>query len=117
MSNETRGNEIKARRLALGIKSVREFAEASGIDREALGKAERGLGSGGTYDRAEAWLARMEEETGHDEPALAAAPIRLTFHDVFGVGEIIAEGPADKPDELIAAVSKLLAELRAEGGR
>lgn len=114
VSDETRGQDIKSRRLALGIKSVREFAEASGIDREALGKAERGQASSGTYDRAEAWLAGMEEETGHDEP-VTAAPIRLTFHDVFGVGEIIAEGPADKPDELIAAVSKLLAELREKG--
>jgi hypothetical protein len=113
MSDETRGQGLKARRLALGIKSVREFSEASSIDREALSKAERGQGSAGTYDRAEAWLRGMEEETGHDEPS--GEPLRFTFHDVGGIGEIIVEGPSDRPDELVAAVSKLLAEIRAQG--
>ena len=113
MSDDTRGQAIKARRLALGIKSVREFAEASKIDREALSKAEQGRGSAGTYDRAEAWLSSMEEETGHDEHT--ADPIRLTFHDVYGIGEIIAEAPGDRGDELVAAVVKLLAEIRAKG--
>lgn len=113
MSDETRGHAIKARRLALGIKSVREFAEASHIDREALSKAERGQGSAGTYDRAEAWLNGMEEETGHDEPS--SEPIRFTFHDVYGIGELIVEGPVDHPDELVASITKLLAEIR--GGR
>lgn len=112
MSTETRGHDIKTRRLALGIKSVREFADASGIDREALGKAERGQGSSGTYDRAEAWLAGMEEETGHDEPT--AEPIRFTFHDVYGIGELIVEGPVDHPDELVASITKLLAEIRGK---
>lgn len=110
MSDETRGHALKARRLALGIKSVREFAEASGIDREALGKAERGQGSPSTVDRAEAWLSRMEEETGHDEPT--AEPLRFTFHDVYGIGELIVEGPVDRPDELVASIAKLLAEIR-----
>lgn len=110
MSNETRGHGIKRRRLALGIKSVREFAEASGIDREALGKAERGQGSAGTYDRAESWLASKEEELGHDEPP--AEPLRFTFHDVYGIGELIVEGPVDHPDELVASITKLLSEIR-----
>jgi transcriptional regulator with XRE-family HTH domain len=116
MSNEARGGGIKARRLALGIKSLREFAEATEIDRQALSNAEKGQGSSGTYDRAEAWLSRMEEETGLDEPT-APEPnlIRLTFHNVYGVGEIIAEGPGDKPDELVAAVAQLFATLREQG--
>lgn len=113
MSDETRGQGLTTRRLALGIKSVREFADACGIDREALSKAERGLGSKGTYDRAEAWLTRMEEETGHDAPG---EPLRFTFRDVYGVGEIIVEGPVDRPDELVAAVSKVLAEIRGQSG-
>lgn len=113
VSNETRGYELKARRLALGIKSVREFADASGIDREALGKAEKGQGSAGTYERAEAWLDRMEEETGHDEPS--AEPLRFTFHDVYGIGELIVEGPVDHPDELVASITKLLSEIRGKG--
>lgn len=110
MSDETRGQDLKRRRLALGIKSVREFADASGIDREALGKAERGQGSAGTYERAEAWLTAFEEKTGHDEAP--TEPLRFTFHDVYGIGELIVEGPVDHPDEIVAAVAKLLADIR-----
>lgn len=113
MSDETRGHTIKERRLALGIKSVREFATASGIDREALSNAEKGQGSSGTYDRAESWLSRMEEETGHDEHT--PEPLRFTFHDVYGIGELIVEGPVDHPDELVASITKLLSEIRGKG--
>lgn len=113
MSDETRGHSIKARRLALGIKSIREFKEATGISREALTAIEKGEGSDASMDRAEAWLDRMEEETGHDAPS--SDPIRLTFHDVYGIGEIIAEGPSDNPEALVAAVAQLLAEIRAKG--
>lgn len=109
MDNGQRGAAIKRRRLAIGIKSLREFAEATGVDRAALTKAEAGQGSTATYERVEAWLDRHEEETGHDEPA---EPLRFTLHDVFGVGEIIVEGPADHPDELVQAVAKLLAEIQ-----
>lgn len=110
MSDETRGHGIKARRLALGIKSTREFAKASGISRDALTAAETGTASEGTYERAEAWLDRMEEETGHDEHT--HEPLRFTLHDVYGIGEIIVEGPADRPDELVAALSKLIADIQ-----
>src|SRR5690606_34807205 len=110
MSNETRGQAIKRRRLALGLTSVRKFAEATGIDRAALTRAEDGEGSEATYDRAEAWLSRMEEETGHD--GAPSEPLKVTLHDVYGIGEIIVEGPADHPDELVAAVAKLLAEIQ-----
>lgn len=113
MSDETRGHSIKARRLALGVKSLREFAEASGISREALTAAEKGQGSQATYERADAWLDRFEEETGHDEAV--AEPIRFTFHDIYGIGELIVEGPVDHPAELVEAVTKLLAEIRAKG--
>lgn len=109
MSDETRGEAIKRRRLAMGIKSVREFSEATGVDRGALSKAEAGQASEGTYERVESWLDRMEHETGHDEPS---GPLRFTLHDVFGVGEIIVEGPSDRPDELVQAVAKLLAEIQ-----
>ena len=116
MSAETRGQAIKARRLALGIRSLRAFAEASGISREALTAAEEGNGSSGTLDRAEAWLDRTEFEMESDAvPAPSTEPIRLTFHDVYGIGEFIAEGPADRPDELIAAVTKMLREIRERG--
>ena len=114
MSDETRGHSIRSRRLALGIKSLREFAEATGIHRVALSKAEQGEGSTQTYERAEAWLDRFEHETGHDEPS--TEPIRFTFHDIYGIGELIVEGPADKPDQLIAAVTSALEKLRERKG-
>lgn len=110
MSDETRGHSIRDRRLALGIKSVREFAEAAGIDRGAVTKAENGEGSEGTYLRLESWLDRMEEETGTDDTV--REPLRFTFHDVYGIGELIVEGPVDNPDALVASVTKLLKEIR-----
>lgn len=110
MSDETRGHGIKARRLALGIKSLREFSEASGISREALTAIEKGAGTAASMERAEAWLDRFEAETGMDEAS--PEPIRFTFHDVYGIGELIVEGPVDHPDELVAAVKAILAEMR-----
>ena len=111
-----RGEGLKARRLALGIKSHREASEASGIDREAWSRAEKGEASVATYERAEAWLGRMEEEVGADD-APAPTPLRLTFHDVYGIGEIIVEGPVDRPEELTEAVSKLLDGIRRQQSR
>lgn len=113
---EARGEDVRRRRLALGIKSLREFADATGIDREALSRVEKGEAASGTYDRAEAWLDRTEAEDG-GAPDGAASPIRLTFHDVYGIGEIIVEGPADRPDELTEAVAKLLEGIRAQATR
>lgn len=115
MNDDTRGRSIKARRLALGIKSIREFAEASGISREALTAIEKGAGSEGSMERAEAWLDRMEAETGHDEPV--REPLRFTFHDVYGIGELIVEGPVEHPDELVAAVARLLADIRSKSDK
>lgn len=115
MSDDTRGQAIKDRRLRLGIKSVREFAKASGISREALTAVEEGAGSQASMERAEAWLDRMEAETGHDEPV--REPLRFTFHDVYGIGELIVEGPVEHPDELVAAVARLLADIRSKDSK
>lgn len=112
-----RGAEIKRRRLALGIKSLRVFSEETGIDREALGKAEEGTASIGTYERAEAWLTRQEEENGLDDEPTTSAAVRVTLHDVYGIGEVIFDG-ATSPDEMAAYVRALMAEVRpGSGGR
>lgn len=116
VTNGSRGEDIQRRRLTLGIKSLREFADATGIDREALSRAEKGEASEATYSRLEVWLDRMEAEMGADEPE-PAAPIKLTFHDVYGIGEIIVEGPVDRPDELTEAVGKILERIRSQSGR
>jgi transcriptional regulator with XRE-family HTH domain len=120
------GGQIKARRTAIGM-SVSALAKRAGVDRGSLAALEAG-GSvrDTTLAAVDMTLGDLEHEMGMDMPSsgvgaatteVESAPIRLTFHDVFGVGEIIAEGPSDKPDELIAAVSKLLAELRSERDR
>jgi transcriptional regulator with XRE-family HTH domain len=120
VADENRGAAVRARREHLGMK-VEPLAKLAGVDRGKLAKFERG-----EDQPSEPWISRVERaldafeaETGHEQGEGAKdvepEPIRLTFHDIFGVGEIIAEGPADKPDELIAAVTKLIAELRAQG--
>lgn len=120
------GGRIADRRKSLGMPATRLAKEAE-VSREHLSAVENGhkQPSPEWVRRVELAMDRYARETGQ-EPSEAeelapvsssAAPIRLTFHDVFGVGEIIAEGPADKPDELVAAVAALLAQLRAEGGQ
>lgn len=114
VTNEDRGAEVQRRRLALGIDSLRAFAEATGRDRGTLKQAEEGTSSTATLDWLEAWLSRQEEENGLDDPGGAHTPIRVTFHDVTtsSIGEIIVEGPSDHPDDLIATISRLLMEVR-----
>jgi transcriptional regulator with XRE-family HTH domain len=119
VTNEDRGREITRRRLALGLNNVSQFAEATGRDRQTITRVEQGVASDQTYDWIEAWLTRIEEETGLDEPTpVAASPIRVTFHDVTtsSIGEIIVEGPSDQPDELIATIARLLSEVRKGTG-
>lgn len=111
MSRETRGAAIKQRRLDLGIKSHHDLWKLSGIDRQAISNAEKGVGSNQTLDRLEAFFRGYEEETGHDDPE-PGAPLRVVMRDVYGMGEIIVEGPVDHPDELVEAVGRLLSEIR-----
>lgn len=117
VDNESRGEAIKRRRLALGIDSYRRFAEATGRDRGTLTAAEEGSPSTttATLDWLEAWLTRAEAEAGLGEPSAAApsGPIKLTLHGVYGVDEIIVEGPVDRPDELAEAVGKILDRMKA----
>ena len=110
MSDETRGHAIKRRRLGLGITSLREFADRTGVDRGAITKAERGHGSEGTYDRLESWLDRFEEETGNDDPGSDYIEFRLS--GVFGVDSIVVRGPVSDASELEQSVARLVRELR-----
>lgn len=121
------GGRIADRRKSLGMPAIRLAKEAE-VSREHLSAVENGhkQPSPEWVRRVELAMDRYARETGQaasddtteaveESPQSAKDPIRLTFHDVYGVGEIIAEGPGDKPDELVAAVVKLLAELRAKG--
>lgn len=119
-SNPGPGARIRARRKSLGMAAGRLSSMAQ-VSREHLSAVENGHKS-----PTEEWVRRVElamdqyeRETGQDEPTPtptsatgAAAPLRFVFHDVLGIGEIIAEGPVDHPEELVAAIRELLAELR-----
>jgi transcriptional regulator with XRE-family HTH domain len=119
------GGRIKERRKSLGMPATRLAKEAE-VSREHLSAVENG------HKRpTQEWVRRVElamkryaletgqeydgEEPTTEEPAMVPEPIRLTFHDIYGIGEIIAEGPGDKPDELVSAVVKLLDEIRRKG--
>lgn len=112
MSNESRGEDIKRRRLALGIDGYREFAEATGRDRETLSRAERGEASATTLDWLEAWLTREETENGMGDQPAPSEPLRAELHDVYGVGQIIVTGPVDRPDELAEAIGRIVERLQ-----
>jgi len=118
------GNRYKERRAAIGM-SVSALAKRAGVDRGSLAALEAGQAVRDTTAATiEKTLSELEHEMGMDMPSRVAAPapaepvepIRLTFHDVYGIGEIIAEAPGDKGDELVAAVVKLLAEIRTGKG-
>lgn len=114
MTDETRGQAIKRRRLALGINSMRRFAQATGRDRETLGDAEADADTtlDSTFDWIEAWLARAEAESGLTDAGPAPSMVEVELHDVYGVGEIIARGD---PDQVADAVAKILERLREQG--
>ena len=110
-----RGRDLQLRRSAQGFKSARQFWEAAKdethLSRGAIQRAEAGHASNNTYNTLEAWLSREEAEAGMDSGA-PAGPIKLTLHGVYGVDEIIVEGPVDRPDELAEAVGKILDRLK-----
>lgn len=114
--NEERGKSIERRRLALGINSLREFEDALEhlVRRDTLSKVEDGTASEGTYRKVEAWLEREERENGHtaQPPADGHGPIKLTLHGVYGVDELIIEGPVEHPEALAEAVGRILEEFR-----
>jgi DNA-binding XRE family transcriptional regulator len=116
------GGRIKQRRKSLGMSATR-LADWAEVSREHLSAVENGhkTPTAEWVRRVELAMDRYAQETGQgaDEPEAAGSGvsehIRLTFHDIYGIGEIIAEGPGDKPDELVAAVVKLLDEIRRKG--
>lgn len=113
MSDEARGQAIKERRLRLGFKSVRAFAEASGVSRDAVTAAEEGTASTGTYDRLEAWLDAFDEETGNDEPE-PAGKVRFSVKGNFGVAMTV-EGPVENLEELEEVVARMIERMGNNG--
>lgn len=109
-----RGQNIKQRRLALGIKSQHTLSKESGVSRDAVMAAEKGAASNETYDRLEAWLSRMEEEVGMDAPDFESAGL-VTFRlsGNFGV-EVTVQGPVENVAELEQAVERLIRKVGEE---
>lgn len=114
------GARIRARRKSLAMQAGR-LADLAQVSREHLSAVENGhkVPTDEWVRRVELAMDRYAHETGQDEPtpetapeAVTAEPLRFTFHDVFGIGEIIAEGPVDHPEELVAAIRELLADIR-----
>ena len=111
VDSQARGKALRARRLRLGIKSIRQLAMQSGVSREAVTAAEDGSASEDTYARLEAWFERFEEETGAAEkPAdTSPGPRMVTFRLKGGDVDVVVEGPIEDIDALAATVERLLA--------
>lgn len=115
-----RGAEIERRRLRMGIASLTKFADATGFDRNALAKAERGEGSERTYRRAEAWLDDHEEQMGMGDPEPQAphspdpTAVSITMSGVHGIKDVVISGPIDHLEELKKLAVDLLREVRGE---
>lgn len=101
--DETRGQVLKRRRLALGFRSLREFARKVGIGRDTIAEAERDEPSvrDSTYEALDAALDRLEREFGMSDPDLITStvemtdpqgkPVRVTFQgtDPAGVADAV----------------------------
>lgn len=110
-----RGREIARRRLALGIKSLREFRAATGVSRNAITAAEEGTASAGTYQRLEAWLDKYEFETGADAPDAPESVEQIEFvvEGDFGV-KVTVRGPITDREQLRADVAEIVRSIRQE---
>jgi transcriptional regulator with XRE-family HTH domain len=108
---EERGNAIKRRREAHGIRYLSEFADRTGVSREAVTKAERGEASEGTYQRLEAWLDAFDHEVGNDQASVEQ--IEFTVEGDFGV-KVTVKGPITDRAELEDSVTKIIRSIRGE---
>lgn len=107
----SRGDAIRKRRLEHGIRSVREFAEASGVSRNAVTAAEEGHASEGTYQRLEAWLDSFDQETGSDLPSSVVETIEFVVEGDFGV-KVTVRGPITNREDLQAAAAEIVRSIR-----
>lgn len=112
-----RGANIKQRRLRHGFKSARAFAEVTGVDRQALTKAENGEGSEQTLARLEAWLDDFEVRTSSDaddaaEAAATPQTVTIKMAGVYGIEDVTISGPVDHLSELKDLAVELMRDVR-----
>lgn len=116
--DEVRGQSIDRRARALGIFTTREFermTERVGrrVPRASIKKAIGGVASDAIFDRVEAALDRLEEET---EPEMPEDPgpnlIRMRVEGVYGAKSLILEGSPENQAQLEAMVDRIMWNLR-----
>lgn len=112
MNEDSRGQTIRERRTTLGIMSVREFAKATGLSRNAIAAAEGGTASDITYARLENWLDNFEQEIGADDPDEDKT---VTFTLSGNHRTAVVAGPVSHLAELEAAAERLLRSMRVDG--
>ena len=113
MNVGSRGEQLRARRERHGM-SVHNFSAQSGVDRKTISRAEADdpKVTDLTYTRLNKALDEFEADTGA-APGEPGAPVKFRISGVYGVAEVIVEGPVENLPELEAAVERLL--LRAQG--
>jgi len=116
-----RGQAIKAKRLALGVTSLREFEEASGMDRGTIGRAEKGNASPGTYDRLEAFLDDLDERMSSERGEVSAEVAPDTIELTVSIGALdwsaTVKGPRDMPEVLTQQLAELMKTAMREAKR
>lgn len=114
-----RARSITARREALGM-TITDLAHEAGVNRGQLGEYE-----GGKHASSEPWirkvenaLARIEVETGHDEPPTPLIPddkgkvVRFVVEGVYGAKALIVEVPPENVDDLERAIDRIMRRLQ-----
>ena len=109
LTDGARGEALRRRRLACGIKSVRELQQRSGISREAITSAEAGTASSATYERLDAWFARQEAAADHPSPV-----VEFEVHSDAGV-RVVVRGPMADAEELERSVARIIRTIRQAG--
>lgn len=113
-----RGEVIRERRRALGIRSVAEFARQHGsIKEDTISSAEHGNASPGTYERLEGWLAEQEANRGRAVVRPIGDPahglLEVTVAGNFGVSATV-KGPVDNPEALMEMVERLIRRMSTQ---
>jgi hypothetical protein len=109
-----RGAELRRRRLANGIKSVRALQQRSGVSRDAITSAEAGTASEATYQRLEAWFTRYELANADSDAALAQVEYEVRTDDGL---RIVVRGLLTDAEELERAVARIVRDLREAAER
>lgn len=117
VTNESRGEAIKGRRLDQGYETPTAFAKATGKDWETIERAEAGKARPSTYDFLEQWLAREEAEAAMPVGGTPdeTAALKVELHGIYSEGgiridDIIASG--GDPDEIAEMVGKIFDRLK-----